>query len=122
MRRRYYRQHRLIPPKNAVHTSPCGPYIYPLEDAGPVLGTSSVLAGYVDEMMGWEIACPDQAQALTVKAIPVTAPLLVIHYRTPMIPSTWQFGSRGFSQPDYRHYATMRRTGVVVSRPLGPLV
>jgi AraC-like DNA-binding protein len=105
MRRGYYRQ----------------TYIYPFEDAGPVLGTSSVLADYVDEMIDWEIACADEAQPLTVKAIPGTAPLLVIHYRTPMIASTWQFGSRGFSQPDYLHYATMHQTGVVVSRPRGPL-
>jgi hypothetical protein len=115
MQQRYYPQHRLIPPKNAVHLSHSGLYIHPLEDAGLVLGTSSVLADYVDGMADWDIACSDQTQALTVKVIPGTAPLLVIHYRTP-IASAWQFGSSGFSQPDYRHFATMHQTGVVVSR------
>jgi hypothetical protein len=79
-----------------------------------------VLADCVDGMADWDIACSDQAQTLTVKVIPGTAPLLLIHYRTP-IASTWQFGSGGFSQPDYRHFATMHQTGVVVLRPRGPL-
>ena len=105
--------------KNGRQVSP--PYIYPLEDAGPVLGTSSVLADYVDGMADWEIVCPDQAQALTVRVIPGPAPLLVIHYRTPTIASTWQLGSRGRSLPEHRHYATMHQTGIVVSRPRGPL-
>jgi len=79
-----------------------------------------VLADYVDAMANWEIACPDQAEALTVKIIPSTAPVLVIQYWTPFA-LTWQFGSRGFSQPEYRHHATMYQTGVVVARPRGPL-
>jgi AraC-like DNA-binding protein len=72
----------------------------------------------VDGMADWDIACPDQTQG--VRGIPGTAPLLVIHYRTP-IASTWQFGSSVFSQPDHRHFATMHQTGVVLSRPRGPL-
>ena len=89
-------------------------------DAGPALGTSSVLADYVDGMADFDIACPDQAQALTLKAIPSTAPFVVVYYRTP-IASTWQFGSRGFSQPDCRHFAAKLQTGVVVWRPRGPV-
>jgi hypothetical protein len=60
--------------------------------ARSVPGTSPALANYVEAMVDWDFACPDQAEALTLKLIPGTAPLLVIHYRTP-IPSTWQFGS-----------------------------
>ena len=103
-----------------VHVSRVGLHIYPLEDAGPVVGRSSMLADYVDEMADWEISCPDQAEALTLKVIPSTAPALVIHYRTPFT-LTWQFGSRSFGQHEYRHYATVYRTGVVVARPRGPL-
>ena len=106
--------------KNDVHVSRVGLHIYPLEEAGPVVGKSSMLADYVDGIADWEIACPDQAEALTVKVIPTTAPALVIHYRTPFN-LTWQFGSRGFSQAEYRHYATMYHTGVVVARPRGSL-
>jgi hypothetical protein len=83
--------------------------------APSVLGTSSALANCVDAMLDSDIACPDQAQALTLKVIPGTAPLLVIHYRTP-IASTWQFGPSGGSPPDYRYFATLHQTGVVVSR------
>jgi len=82
-----------------------------------------MLADYVDEIADWEISCPDQAEALTLKVIPTTAPALVIHYRTPFT-LTWQFGSPespAFGQPEYRHYATVYRTGVVVARPRGPL-
>jgi hypothetical protein len=75
----------------------CAAHIHLLEDAGPALGTSSVLADYVGGMADWDIARPDQAQALTVKIIPGTAPVLLIHYRTPFT-STWQFGSRGRSR------------------------
>ena len=32
--------------------------------AGPVVSTSSVLAGLVDGMGDWDIACPDQARAI----------------------------------------------------------
>jgi AraC-like DNA-binding protein len=115
MQQRYYHKHGLIPPKNEAYLCHYGRYIDPLEDACLVPGLSSVLADYVDGMADWEIASSDQTRALTVKVIPGTAPLLVIHYRTP-IASTWQFGSSGFSQPDYRHFATMHQTGVVVSR------
>jgi AraC-like DNA-binding protein len=106
--------------KNDVHVSPCGVSIHPSGYAGPALGTSSVLADYVDVMADWDIACPNLAQALTTKVIPSTAPRLLIHYRTPFT-STWQFGSRDGSLPDYRHYATRHQTGVVVARPRGPL-
>ena len=106
--------------KNNVRVGPGGLYIHPSEYAGPVLGTSSVLADYVDGMADWEIACPDQAQALTVKVIPAIAPLLLIDYRTPFT-STCEFGSRGVSQPEYRHYAIIHQTGVFVSRPRGAL-
>ena len=107
--------------KNDLHLSPSGLYTYPSEDAGPVLGTSCMLADYVDKMANWEIACPDQAEALTIKFIPAAAPMLLIHYRGTPFTSTWQFGSRGFSQPEYHHFATMYQTGVVVSRPRGPV-
>ena len=94
--------------------------MHPLGYAGPVLGTPSELADYVYGMADWEITCPDQAPALTVKVIPATAPVLLIHYRTPFT-ATWQFGSRGCSLPDYLHYATMHQTGILVARPRGPL-
>ena len=48
---------------------------------------------------------PDLAQARTVKVIPAAALVLMIHYRTPFT-SSWEFGSRNFRQPEYRHYAT----------------
>jgi AraC-like DNA-binding protein len=119
MQQRYYRQHRLNPPKNGVHVSPHGLCIYGFEDGGPVVGTSSVLADYVDGMADWDIARIDQVQALTVKVIPATVPILQINYRTPFT-TTWQFRSRSFSH-DYPHYATMHQTGVGVARARGAL-
>ena len=97
-----------------------GVYIHPSGYAGPVLGTSSVLADYVDAMGNWDIARPDQAQVLTIKVIPCTGPFLLIHYRTPST-FTRQFGSRGCSEPNYHHFASTFHTGIVVSRPRGPL-
>jgi AraC-like DNA-binding protein len=91
-----------------------------LKYADPVVSRSSVLAGLVDGMGDWDIACPDQAQALTIKAIPHSAPLLLIQYRTPIL-FTWQFGSYSFRQPDCRHFATKLHTGVVIARPRGPV-
>jgi AraC-like DNA-binding protein len=90
------------------------------EYAGPILGRSSALAGYVEWMADWDIVCPDQARALTINVIPSTALLLVIHYRTPSM-LIRQFGSRGFSQSDCRHFATKFQTGVVVIRHRGAL-
>jgi AraC-like DNA-binding protein len=60
------------------------------------------------------------ARGLTVKCVPGTALLLLIHYRTPIV---WrrQFGSRDFGWPDCRHFVTKRQTGVVVVQPGGPL-
>jgi AraC-like DNA-binding protein len=105
-----------------VHVSQYGvrSLLGPVEYAGPVLGTSSVLADLVEGMADWDIACSDQAQALTLKVIPSAAPLLRIHYRAP-IASTWQFGSRCFKQANYPHFVTKLHTGVVVARPRGPL-
>jgi AraC-like DNA-binding protein len=95
--------------------------IHPFEYAGPVLGASSVLADLVEWMTDWDIACPDQAQMLTLKFIPSTTLFLQIHYRIP-VAAAWQFGSRHFSRPDYRrHFASMRLAGVLVARPRGPL-
>jgi AraC-like DNA-binding protein len=104
-----------------VHVCRHGVRAHPFEYAGPVLGTSSLLADLVECMGDWDIACPDQAQALTLKFIPSTILLLQIHYRAP-IAATWQFGSRGFSRPDYRRHSLSRRlVGVLVARPRGPL-
>jgi AraC-like DNA-binding protein len=104
-----------------VHVCRHGVRAHPFEYAGPVLGSSSVLADLVDCMADWDIACPDQARALTLKFIPSTILLLQIHYRAP-IAATWQFGSRGFSQPDYRRHSVSRRlAGVLVARPRGAL-
>jgi hypothetical protein len=47
--------------KSDAHISQCGVSIHALGYAGPMLGTSSVLANYVDWMMDWDVACPDQA-------------------------------------------------------------
>jgi AraC-like DNA-binding protein len=79
-----------------------------------------MLADYVDGMVDWDIVCPDQAQAVTLKAIPNTALLLLIHYRTTFT-LTRQFGAGAFSHSDHRHYVTKFQSGVVVARPRGPL-
>jgi AraC-like DNA-binding protein len=112
-------QHRSSIDDN-VHVTRHGVCTLPFEYAGPALGTSSVLADLVEWMMDWDIACPDQAQALTFKCIPGTALFLLIHYRTPII-WTQQFGSRNFGMRDYRHLVTKHQTGVVVARPRGAL-
>jgi AraC-like DNA-binding protein len=96
-----------------------GVHVYPSEYAGPVRGTSSILADYIEEMEDWEIVCPDRALAFALKVIPRTGPLLVINYRTSVTMSR-QFGSRGLGQSDHRCFATKFQTGVVVVRYGGP--
>jgi len=93
---------------------------YPSEYAAPVLGTSAVLADYVEVMADLDIAQPDHARSLTVKAIPSTVPHLLVHYRTAFT-LTREFGSDGRSRSDCRHFVTTLRTGVVMARPRGPL-
>jgi AraC-like DNA-binding protein len=90
------------------------------EFPGPVHGTSSVLVGLVDGMADWDIACADQAKALTIKAIPGTAPFLMVHYRTPVV-RFLQFGSHGFRHPQDRHFATKLQSGAIIAQPRGPL-
>jgi AraC-like DNA-binding protein len=108
--------------KNHVHLGQRGvqTVMHPAQYAGPVLGKSSLLAHLVDEMADWDIACPDQARALSLKVIPGTGPVLLIQYRTPPA-STWRFGPRGFRQPDRRNCATKLHSGLVIVRPGGPL-
>lgn len=94
--------------------------IHPTEYAGPVLATSSSLRDYVAGMSDWDIVSPDQARALTLEVIPNSAPIILIHYRaTPAV--TRQFGSRGVSRSDCRHFVTKFQTGVVVAQARGPL-
>jgi AraC-like DNA-binding protein len=112
-------QHRSSMNDN-IHVSRFGVSILPLEYTGPVWVTSSVLADLVESMADWDIACPDQARAVTLKGIPSSALLLLINYRAP-VAATRQFGSRDFGWPDCRHFVTKRQTGVVVVQPGGPL-
>jgi AraC-like DNA-binding protein len=106
--------------KNEARLGDFGVRFHPYEYAGPILGTSLVMAGLAVQTADWDIACPEQAQALTLKGIPSTAPQLVIHYRKPMI-ATRQLQSRHFSLAGYRQFATVLQTGVVVEQPRGPL-
>jgi len=87
---------------------------------GPILGTSRALAGFVDGMADWDIACPDEAKALTIKAIPGVAPFLMLHYRTPVLRIS-QFAGRSLGHPHDRHFATNLHSGAVIARPRGPL-
>jgi AraC-like DNA-binding protein len=103
-----------------VHVSLFGVSILPFDYAGPVWGTSSVLADLVKSMADWDIACPDRARALTLKGIPGSALLLLINYRAP-VAATRQFGSRDFGLTDCRHVVIKRQTGVIVARPRGAL-
>jgi len=94
--------------------------MHPIVYAGPVLGRSPVVTNLVDVMADWDIACPDQAQALTLNVIPGTGPILLIQYRKPPT-STWQFGPRGFRLSYRRHCATKPHSGIVIVQPRGPL-
>jgi AraC-like DNA-binding protein len=101
-----------------VHVARYGVCTPSFEYAGPVLGTSSVLADLVESMADWDIACPDQARALTRKVIPGSVLFLLINYRAPLV-ATRQFGSRSFGPADYRHVVIQNQTGVCVTRPRG---
>src|SRR5947207_2710516 len=94
--------------KQQVHEGGCGVAspLSPSEYAGPVFDTSTVLAGVVDAMADWDIACPHQARALSSTVTPGYGLHLVVHYRTPM-QLTWKFGSRLYRQSEQRHFATM---------------
>jgi AraC-like DNA-binding protein len=93
---------------------------HPVEYAGAGPWTPSALADVVDGMVDWDIASPDQAQALNLKFIPHCAPLLLIQYRTPALLS-WQFGSHIFRDPHYNHFVTKLQCGVITVRSRGPL-
>jgi AraC-like DNA-binding protein len=90
------------------------------EYAGPVFDTSSVLSDVVESMVDWDVACRDQARALSFKCIPAHGLHLIVHYRTPAR-CTWQFGSRLIHQCERRHLATMLHVGVVTPLLRGPL-
>jgi hypothetical protein len=85
--------------------------------AGPVMSKSSVLAGLVHGMGDWDIACFDQAMA--IKAIPHSAPLMLVQYRTPLR-FTRQFGSHSDCWPDHRHFVTKLHTALLSRGRAGP--
>ena len=93
---------------------------HPAWYAGPVLGKSSLLAHLVDEMADWDIPCPDQARALSLKIVPGTSPVLVINYRKPPA-LTRRLGPQAFRQPDRRNCATKLQSGLVIVQPGGAL-
>ncbi len=95
-------------------------FTHPTPYAGPSLGKSSLLDDLIDEMADWDIACPDQARALSLKIIPGTSPVLVINYRTPPA-LTRSFGPRAFRHPDRRNCATRLHRGLVIVQPDGAL-
>ncbi|MGY3618315.1 helix-turn-helix domain-containing protein [Bradyrhizobium sp. USDA 10063] len=108
--------------ENHVHLNQHGvrTMMHPARYAGPVLGKSSLLAYLVDEMADWDIPCPDQARALSLKIIPGTSPVLVINYRKPPV-LTRRFGPQAFRQPDRRNCATKLHSGLVIVQPGGAL-
>jgi AraC-like DNA-binding protein len=71
-------------------------------------------------MSDWDIACADQAQAMSVKCIPHTTVCILIQYRAPM-PLTWSFGSHDFRYQSRRHFATKLRAGLTVMQPRAPV-
>lgn len=95
-------------------------FTHPAPYAGPSLGKSSLLVDLIDEMADWDIACPDQARALSLKIIPGTSPVLVINYRTPPA-LTRSFGPQAFRHPDRRNCATRMNRGLVIVQPGGAL-
>src|SRR5215813_13133996 len=101
--------------KNHVHLNQHGvrTVMHPAQYAGPALGKSSLLAHLVDEMADWDIPCPDQARAISLKIIPGTSPVLVINYRTPPA-LTRRFGPQSFRHPDRRTCATKLDSGLIV--------
>jgi AraC-like DNA-binding protein len=94
--------------------------MHPAQYAGPLLGKSSLLEDLIDEMADWDIPCPDQARALSLKIIPGTSPVLVINYRTPPA-LTRSFGPQAFRHPDRRNCATRLHRGLVIVQPGGAL-
>ena len=115
-------RHQRLPIENHVHLGQRGVRMVmrPAEYAGPVLGNSSVLADLVEEIADWDITCPDQARAISLRIIPGTGPVLLIQYRRPPA-STWQFGSHSLRQPDRRHCATKLQSGLVIVRSRGAI-
>jgi AraC-like DNA-binding protein len=93
---------------------------HPAEYAGPLLGKSLLLDDLIEEMADWDIPCPDQARALSLKIIPGNSPILAINYRKP--PSlTRSFGPKAVRQPDLRNFATRLHRGLVIIQPDGAL-
>jgi AraC-like DNA-binding protein len=82
--------------------------------------THPLLAEIVDEIADWDVPDGDMAQVLAPKALPSTAPCLMVQYRVPMR-SDRHFGLSGYRHRRYGHVATATVTGVVTVRPSGPL-
>jgi len=85
-----------------------------------VSDTSAGLSDVVDAMTDWDVACPHQARALSIKSTPGYGLHLFLNYRTPLR-STWQYGSCVLSQSEHSHFAAILHAGVVTWLPRGPL-
>jgi AraC-like DNA-binding protein len=79
-----------------------------------------LLAGIVDQIEDWDIPDGDAARALSTKGLPSTAVWLIAQYRGAM-GTDHRFGSGEHRRRQYRHVATMVRTGIVTLRASGPL-
>jgi AraC-like DNA-binding protein len=113
---------RRLTTKDHVHLNQHGvrTMMHPAQYAGPELGKFSLLAHLVDEMADWDIPCPAQARALSLKIIPGSSPILVINYRTPPT-LTRRFRRQTVRQPDHRKFATKLHSGLVIVQPGGAL-
>ena len=90
-----------------------------LADAFKVFRPPS-LVGIADAI--WDLNIPDAgaAKTLTIKHAPSTSLLFIAQYRAPLR-SDRQFGSNGGSHSKHQLCAVQLQTGVVTSRPTGPL-
>src|SRR5262245_30459628 len=79
-----------------------------------------MLAGFVEEMLDWDVPDPDVARSLAIKVLPSTTPCLIVQYRESM--RSWRrYFDTSFLHRRYHSIISRLDTGVITIRPPGPL-
>jgi AraC-like DNA-binding protein len=79
-----------------------------------------MLASFVEEISDWDVPDSDMARALAIKVLPSTTPCLVVQYRESMS-SSRKFLDTSNRHRRYHSIVTKLDTGVITTRPPGPL-
>jgi AraC-like DNA-binding protein len=79
-----------------------------------------MLAGFVEEILDWDIPDADMARSIAIKVLPSTTPCLIVQYRESMR-SSRRYLDTNHQHRRYHSIITRLDTGVATIRPPGPL-